>query len=158
MDWFQMGRKGPLDWSISNSRLILEIASKTRKSWVFFIPLCECVCFLALHWELVCCYWPQAGCPEVSAYSLLCFGLTRCFDIGAKLKMYLFREATNEAFQQAILMTQVETERNTYWIELAIRLQCGLNTGAPITVNLTCLLLLQSECAWARCLSQLCSS
>lgn len=41
-------------------------------------------------------YWPQAGCPEVSAYSSLCSELTRCFDTGAKLKMYLFREATNE--------------------------------------------------------------
>lgn len=129
-----MGVKGPSDWSISNIRLILEITSKTCKSWGFsFFLMCVCVCvgFLALHWEPVCCYWPQAGCPEVSAYSLLCSELTRCFDTGAKLNMCLFREATNEVFQKAVLMTEVETERNTYWIETAISLQYSLNTAAP---------------------------
>lgn len=56
-----------------------------------------------------------AGCLSRGVtYSLLCSEPTRCVDTGAKLKMYLFRKATNEEFQQAVLMTEVETERNTY--------------------------------------------
>lgn len=155
VDWFQMGVKGPLDWSISNIRIILEIISKTCKFWVF---VSVCVCFLALHWEAVCSYLPQAGCPEVSVYSLLCSELTRCFDTGAKLKMFLFREATNEVLQQTVLMTEVETERNISWMEPAISLQCGLNIAISIIVNLTWLLFLRSECAWTRHLSQPCAS
>lgn len=151
--WTDFRQFSPLDWSISNIRIILEIISKTCKSWGFV-----CVCFLALHWEAVWCYWPQAGCPEVSAYSLFRSELTRCFDTGAKLKMFLFREATNEVLQQTVLMTEVETERNTSWMEPAISLQCGLNIANPITVNLTRLLFLQSECAWTRHLSQSCAS
>lgn len=42
-------------------------------------------------------------------------------------------------------MTEVETGRNTAWIDPVTSFQCVLNAAAPITASLTWLLLLQTE-------------